>query len=406
MQIALFATVLTLALASTNEYELISKNEDVATSGTSATVDSLPAALETVKSSIEKGSTDEAGIKAGFSSQIGNYGNKDKVKFISTMTVNEDNEAAVQEHQSSSLQSVEAKPGLTEAADVESSSRIFKNRFNRKSARYDEKRLKIIKKMAHFLLKGHPLSNLIYTVMKALIRLDEPKANEVWNSFGKGRRNFILLWYSQFVKKLVARRQHLFEVVDNQTPVDPNGPGRLDVLSSKSFDEIVMICEKLITDNNLCNLSAMTKLGSINILVFVEVLFDLIDHGKHQDAVEIDFFSPLYKVLIEVEKASCGVPSSTKHEKPLNDSCLQLIRDLKNDLEKVIPLITDDNREKPGFLMINRLMPRGNFLRSRVEFLQAQMRRYNIILAASEGFVLVLFLLSFFYEYFCTDYYL
>lgn len=348
MHIALFATVLTLTLASINESELLLRCESVATT---ANADTLPAALEANKLSTETGPTSEAisRIKTALSFQMSNQLSEKKDDENILLEVIEDNGENDCVDQSSSSQAEDAKPSSTEPADKEPSSRIPKSRLNRKKSvqesesSYEEKRMEIINRMDRFIeeYRTHPLNKLVLNVMKTLSFFNEAKANEAWIGFGTRRQNFILRRISKFVEILVTLKHCIYKVFDEFSPIIHYGPNGmpLELYSTSRFDKIVKTCEELIIKISHVkyaeDLSVETKLGKMDFLAFVGMLLDLIDLGKLYNSVEIDIFTPLYKILKEVEKSSCGFPSLAKHGEPLNDSCLLIFREIVNDLEEV-----------------------------------------------------------------------
>ena len=363
MQIALFATLLTLAFTSSNaseEYELLIKNDDMVATKSTVAVGILPAA-ETEELSTEKGLTSIAisRIKTALSLQIDDQLNKAKDNH-SLLEVIEDDRADERVNEN-------AKQSSIDPADVVPSSRVPKSRINGKKDvlenenSYDKKRMEVITRMDCFIkkYKNHPLDNLVSTVMKTLTFFDEAKASEAWADFGEKRRNFVLLCFSEFVERLVTLKQLIYQATDDKCPMVHYGPNgtSLEVRSTTKFDSIVSACETLSAKMNSCNSGdrkAATKLEKRDLLVFVEVLLDLIDQGTLYDAVEIDIFSPLYELLEEVEKASCGFYIYSRQEQPLSDSCMRFFSEIKDELKKVIALLTHDNRDKPGYLKIRR----------------------------------------------------
>ena len=375
MQIALFATLLSVAFTSKNvdnEFELLIPNKEDVTTGSTAIVDSLPAAAEASELRNEKILTDEgiSKIKAALS-PVSSQIDEEKASENSLLEVVEDKGADIQEEHSSSSQDEDAKSDTNNTVDLNESSaaeladsRIPKSRFNRKNPvlesenSFEEKRMEIIDRMDVFIKKHqkHPLNKLVSTLMKTLSFFDEARMSKAWTDFGKSRRTFILMCFSKFVRELVTLNNYFFHSTEKLCPIvhyEENGGGPVSIVSFNWFDKIVKPCEKLMNKTN-GDSNPAAKLEKRDFLVFLEVLFDLIDENKHYNAVEVDIFSPLYEVLKEVSKPSCGRVSHSSFGKQLNGSYLQIIQELKNDLKEVKALLTHDNRNNRGFLKINR----------------------------------------------------
>ena len=356
MQIALFATLLTLAFTSKdvgNVYE----HGYVVTSGAIASVDSVPAVADTDESSVamERASEAISRINNAVSSQIGIDSNEKK-------------------DDSSLLEVIEDKGtddnisgSLTEKADLEeleaedpSDSRIPKSRLSGKKAgckgdnSFDEKRMKLINRMHCFIKENinHPLNKLVSNVMKTLSFFDEAKANETWMGFGEHRQEHVLSRIYGFAERLTTLRQHVYNEADRLSPTifyAPRTGEPIKLFTTTSFDAIVKQCQDIIAKN-------YSDLGKMDILLFVEVLLNLIELDKLYDAVEVDIFSPLYEILKELKKDSCGHLFFSKRGTPLDEFCKLTIQDLTKDFEEVKALLTDDNLYKRGYLQINRFI--------------------------------------------------
>ena len=324
----------------------------------------------------------------------------------------EDNGFDIQENQSSSSQCED------DTADIETSQRIPKSRLKSKNTvsesedGFDENRLEIIKRMDRFIQESetHPLNKIMCTATKALCRFDEARktvverlisldakcevfisrgvnlfesyentplnklvfktmkqmridrgsikedfdaVNEKWNDNLMKSQDFVMECFSKSVDELASLKHYISRELDTQSPIIYYGKTgvHLRVLSDVRFDSAVKACKELITRKNLGNYRDPTAEKG-DLLIFAEVLLDLIDPEKLYDAVEI---APLCEALEKVENDYCGYPNSMKHGKPLNDSCLRLIGNIKNDLENIKPLLTHGNRNNRVFLIIKRL---------------------------------------------------
>ena len=218
------------------------------------------------------------------------------------------------------------------------------------NVRFEEKRQKLIGRMRRFIDKNsdHPLNKLLGKIMGVLSIFDEAMMDKAWKAFKKERQlaihyDFSRLLYSLgTLNKYVSTKHSKAQPTIHYAPISGES---LDIHQDSRFDKIAKSCLKLSQKQNI---------GKLDFLFFVELLMDLFELHALYDAVEVDIFSPIYELFLKWEVASCGFSIKAKRTNELSEFYLNQSKDLKEELEKVISRLTNNNYLMAGELQINR----------------------------------------------------
>ena len=223
-------------------------------------------------------------------------------------------------------------------------------RQNQANSRFDEKRLKLIKRMKRFIDKNsdHPLNKLLARMMSIISMADEPSIDVAWKDLGTERCNAVRNAFSNFLRALGTLNKFVCAKNSNGKEATihyaPESGESLDLLQDCRFDRVA----------NGCLALSRKDFGKMDFIFFANMLMDLFEQDELFDAVEVDIFSPMLELLKDWEVASCGFPFKAKRTKELSEFYRILTHDLQKDLKTVVSLLTKDNYGKAGFLQINR----------------------------------------------------